>query len=213
MGKGTGDLYIKANCGIIFTETFVVQDLPLYIKGDVANASLFDIDNRKILNNASRGTVSLTTNGEYNTLTSNGCGNYALIEMPVLSAIKSPFKVSFVQDIDVGTFTGIYLENSTVYLYHYLKTSYRIVQSTTGYSSQWNVKSNESTQTTGYLHEISIMENSVKIEVFDSNNALIYSKTESLPSNLNITSNTVRIGVHLYNSTNFKFKEFKVKPL
>lgn len=26
MGKGTGDLYIKANCGIIFTESFVVQD-------------------------------------------------------------------------------------------------------------------------------------------------------------------------------------------
>ena len=73
-----GDVTITAECENI-TSNYTIEDCKFYDKGDEDHSSSYDIANSRVLDNKTRGTVSIVNDGEKYTVAGSGFGNWCLI--------------------------------------------------------------------------------------------------------------------------------------
>ena len=198
LGKGTGDLYIKANCGIIFTEIYE-RDVQYANIGDTDKSSDIDVAHRYTLRNWASGKATLVNaNNEYEYTIANA-SNYSITSIPKLTDIKQPFKLSVEFDSDQF---GLFVENTDIHLLQFTNSLVRTVESRVN-SEYWTTLNQTSGTFSKLRLEIICNGSSITFKAYQGTTQVYsYSITKS---SYDVSSNTVRFGIMMHNGTS-KFK-------
>lgn len=150
------------------------------------------------MDSKTKGTISITNDGEEYTIVATGFGNQAFFPIPKLNGITSNYKFSVI----VKGMGGLVAYNTPMILARVDATVGREVYSSNWNSPDWNTVGSISTLSTDTEYEVQLISNgatlTTKILDLQGNQLGSWSKTVS---SLNNQSNTVYLGMWASNGT------------
>ena len=197
--QGSGDIVFTAEVdGTLLTKTYSIRDVYYANTGLTDKSADFDVANLKVMNSKTKGTVSITSDGEKYNITTSGFGNQAIIPIPKLNGLTSDYKFSVI----VKNMGGLIIYNTPVVLARVEAPTGRLVYSNGWNSPDWHTQgtalSNLSTSTE---YELQLISNgstfTVKILDLNGNQLGSWSYTNS---SLNNSTNNVTMGIWTFNS-------------
>jgi len=195
--KGTGDLNIKVECMNV-SEICSIRDIYYANIGTSDKSSDFDIANVKVMNNKTKGTISITNDGEKYTIVGTGFRNQAFFPIPKLNGITSNYKFSVI----VKGMGGLVAYNNPIIFARVEAPIGREVYSRGWNTENWETVGNISTLSTDTEYEVQLISNgatlTTKLLDLQGNQLGSWSKTVS---SLNNQSNTVYLGMWTFNTT------------
>ena len=150
------------------------------------------------MNSKTKGTISITNDGEEYTIVATGFGNQAFFPIPKLNGITSNYKFSVI----IKNMGGLVAYNTPIILARVEAPIGREVYANNWDSAYWETVGSISTLSTDTEYEVQLISNgatlTTKILDLQGNQLGSWSKTVSL---LNNQSNTVYLGIWTYNTT------------
>lgn len=211
--QGIGDVSLTASVGSFSSEICSIEDIYYANIGITDKSSDFDIGNAWTSKNVSKGTITVTNDNEWYTVSrSNGGSNYAFIPLSPLTGINQAFTFSCIIEANSnGTYCGLYGENRDACWSTAVPC--RVVKTTTGSYDNWNKLYDYSMSQGIYRMEITFNGTSYNYKLYDSNEVLQKELSTTMVDRLNNTSNTVKYGIVIDNNRNLRIKNIKAKLL
>jgi len=180
------------------SEICSIRDIYYANIGTSDKSSDFDIANVKVMNNKTKGTISITNDGEKYTIVGTGFRNQAFFPIPKLNGITSNYKFSVI----VKGMGGLVAYNNPIIFARVEAPIGREVYSRGWNTENWETVGNISTLSTDTEYEVQLISNgatlTTKLLDLQGNQLGSWSKTVS---SLNNQSNTVYLGMWTFNTT------------
>lgn len=211
---GEGVDIFTAKVDDLESEPLTIERLWYYNKGD--KPTDFDTTNTWQSKNEASGTYTVTTDGEWITISRTVGGNYGRIPLTPLTNKTQPFKISLIVDkLDAGeeykaSYSGLYAVDQNNYGVLFQWHPFRMCRSDKGSSDNWKVLYNGGSVSDGtYKYEVIFNDSTVTHNLYDLNDNLLRTHTHSISWNLT----SAEYGIHLDSNRKFRIKEIKVSSL